>query len=67
VLFFILIKNVAIVPVNIPIKPIPVSIRIAAIILPGAVIGDISPYPTVVDVTKLHHRASPKESTVFPN
>ena len=54
-------KNVTIVEVSIPKNPIPVSIIIPAIILPIVVCGDISPYPTIEVVTKLHHSAFPND------
>lgn len=41
-----------------PINPIPTSISKEATILPALVAGDKSPYPTVVAVTKDHHKAS---------
>jgi len=47
--------------VSVPIRPIPVSINNEAIILPAAVTGEMSPYPTVVTVTKDHHNAFGKD------
>jgi len=41
--------------VTIAIKLIPKNIIITARILPPVVVGDISPYPTVVIVTMVHH------------
>ena len=35
-----------------PTNPIPTIIKIIAAILPNGVVGEISPYPTVVVVTK---------------
>lgn len=53
-------KNVDIVLVSIPKKPMPIIINITAIILPRAVVGEMSPYPTVEVVTKAHHNAFEK-------
>jgi hypothetical protein len=52
------INQEAIKPVNIPNKPTPVVIKTAAIALPSVVTGNLSPYPTVVIVTKAHQIAS---------
>ncbi len=53
-----LIKAVDTMLVRIAILDIPVIMMNAAITLPAGVMGYISPYPTVVIVTILHHRAS---------
>jgi len=49
------------VAVNIPRKPMPKNIRSAPTALPPRVAGVMSPYPTVVMVTIVHHAASRRE------
>ncbi len=54
-------KNRAvIVLVREPINQIPTTIRTAATTRPAGEVGEMSPYPTVVAVTKLHHIPSEK-------
>jgi hypothetical protein len=44
---------------SVDIRPIPTTIRTTAISLPGLVLGEISPYPTVLAVTIAHQIPSP--------
>ena len=48
--------------VSIPINPIPISISIIAANFPIKVSGDMSPYPTVVEVTIGHQTAVENET-----
>ena len=45
-------------PVNVAKAPAPATMRTHAIIRPSVVKGYLSPYPTVVIVTKAHQKAS---------
>ena len=55
-IIFLVVNIDEIVPVTIAIKLIPKNIIITARILPPDVVGAISPYPTVVIVTIVHHK-----------
>tara|TARA_Y100000994_G_scaffold235319_1_gene224865 strand:- start:1245 stop:1511 length:267 start_codon:yes stop_codon:yes gene_type:complete len=55
-MIFLVVNIEEIVPVTIAIKLIPKNIIITARILPLSEVGYISPYPTVVMVTIVHHR-----------
>ena len=50
-------KKLVILLVNIPIRPMPTNISTIAASFPIAVDGEMSPYPTVVEVVIDHHRA----------
>ena len=52
--------------VTTPSSAIPESISPTAMIRPSPVVGEWSPYPTVVIVVNDHHRASPSVRT-FPS
>ena len=56
--FLLFIKYEVMVLVSDPINPIPIIINTTAINLPKLVLGEMSPYPTVVAVTNDHHRPS---------